>query len=117
MIINSANKEVGYKNEVIAVNFLEKNGFKILKRNYTFHHCEIDIIAQKNDYIHFIEVKFRKNNLYGYPESFVSSSQQERIKRAAENYLFENDIEMKIMFDVVSIEKESKITFFKDAFF
>ena len=110
------NKEVGYKNESLAVDFLIEIGFIILNRNYRFNHFEIDIIAKKNDQIHFVEVKFRRDNSYGYPESFVSKFQQERIKKAAENYLYENNIELSIVFDIMSIEKDNKITFFEDAF-
>jgi putative endonuclease len=110
------NKEVGYKNESLAVDFLIKKGFIILNRNYRFSHFEIDIIAKKNDQIHFIEVKFRRNNSYGYPESFVSKLQQERIKKASENYLYENNIELNIVFDIISIEENNKITLFEDAF-
>ena len=53
---NITNKEIGYKKEAIATEFLKNKGFLILKSNYIFHHCEIDIIAQKGDCIHFIEV-------------------------------------------------------------
>jgi putative endonuclease len=114
---NITNKEIGYKKEAIATEFLKNKGFLILKSNYIFHHCEIDIIAQKGDCIHFIEVKFRKTNSFGYPESFVSLPQQNRIKSAAENYLYDNKGDIKIMFDIISIEEDNKITFFEDAFF
>lgn len=117
MLQNITNKEIGYKKEAIAADFLKTKGFFILKLNYTSHHCEIDIIAKKLDCIHFIEVKFRKTNSFGYPESFVSLPQQNRIKSAAENYLFDNNIDIKIKFDIISIEKDNKITFFEDAFF
>ena len=99
---NITNKEIGYKKEAIATEFLKNKGFLILKSNYIFHHCEIDIIAQKGDCIHFIEVKFRKTNSFGYPESFVSLPQQNRIKSAAENYLYDNKGDIKIMFADVS---------------
>ena len=76
------NKITGNIGEENAVNYLIQNKFTILERNYRFKRCEIDIIAKKDNCIHFIEVKIRKNNLFGYPEDFVSDNQKNRIKLA-----------------------------------
>ena len=78
-------KEIGNKGEDNAVNFLFANGYEVIERNYRFSRGEIDIIARKESVMVFIEVKTRKNSNYGYPESFLSDSQQDRIHRAAED--------------------------------
>ena len=112
------NKTIGNFGEDLAVSYLEKNNFTILERNYRFKRCEIDIIAKNKDCIHFIEVKIRKNNMFGYPEDFVSKNQQNRIKLAAENYIYNNNWKNKILFDIISIEKnKNNLAFFIDAFF
>ena len=113
----NCNKTIGNLGEDIAVSYLEKNKFTILERNYRYKRCEIDIIAEKDNCIYFIEVKIRKNNSFGYPEDFVSESQKNRIKLAAENYIYNKKWNGKILFNIISIEENSKIIFFMDAFF
>lgn len=114
----NCNKTIGNLGEDLAVSYLEKNKFTILERNYRYKRCEIDIIAEKDNCIYFIEVKIRKNNSFGYPEDFVSESQKNRIKLAAENYIYNNNWNGKILFNIISIEeKNNDIFFFIDAFF
>ena len=111
------NKIRGNLGEDLAVSYLIKNNFTILERNYRYKRCEIDIIAKNNDCIYFIEVKKRKNNKFGYPEYFVSDGQKNRIKLAAQNYVYNNNWNGKILFNIISIEKDNNIFFFVDAFY
>ncbi len=53
--------ELGKKGENLAVEFLQKEGYKILDRNWTFQKAEIDIIAQKDEILAVIEVKTRSS--------------------------------------------------------
>lgn len=108
-------KQKGFQYEQIAREYLSQQGYIIITSNYRYKHCEIDIIARKDDIIHFIEVKFRKDNSYGYPESFVTQAQQQRIKSAAEQFLEDNNIDNTIVFDIISIDYNG-ITFLQDAF-
>ena len=111
------NKDIGKTGEDLSVEFLLNNGFKIIERNYRYKHFEIDIIAEKNNCLHFIEVKYRKTNNYGYPETFVSNSQKERIKTASENFILEKKWKGNILFDIIAIENNNKtITIFEDAY-
>jgi len=66
----------------------------------------------------FVEVKSRKSNTFGFPESFVSDEQAERIMDAADEYTYSKNWEGNIRFDIVSIETglNFKITHFEDAF-
>ena len=114
----SSKKILGDNAEDCACDFLLSNNFNILTRNYRYKHYEIDIIAQKDECIYFCEVKIRKNNDYGYPESFVSKQQQKRIKLAAEKFIFAHNWDGKIKFNIIAIEsKNMMLTFFEDAFF
>ena len=108
-------KEQGYQYEEKARKYLLHQGYIIITSNYKYKHCEIDIIASKDNIIHFVEVKFRKNDSYGYPESFVTEAQQQRIKCAAEQFLEDNNINNPIVFDIISIDIKG-ITFLQDAF-
>jgi len=100
------------------VAFLENDGYTIHVRNYRHNKAEIDIIANKKNLLVFVEVKSRKSNAYGYPESFVDEKQADRITEAAEEYMHQIKWQKNVRFDIISIETGSglKITHFKDAF-
>lgn len=89
-----------------AVDYLISNGFKIIKRNYTCKIGEIDIIAFKDDVLRFIEVKYRKDNSYGYSSETVSRKKQEKIRKCTTWFMTENNIGNDICcsFDVIAIQ-------------
>lgn len=73
------------------------------------------------DCLVFIEVKFRKNNRFGYPENFVTEAQKDRIRLAAEFFLDHIGWQKSIRFDIVAMElmpdsSAYQITHFEDAF-
>jgi putative endonuclease len=112
-------KEIGKAGEEMAVKFLKKGGFTILKRNQRFQRAEIDIIAQKEDLLLFVEVKLRSSDEYGEPEEFVSKAQANLILDAAEEYILANDWKGEIRFDIIVIQKADgdwHIECFEDAF-
>lgn len=112
--------DLGLLGEVLALDFLKQNGFKIIKRNYRTRFGEVDIIARDKDTFCFIEVKARKNNKFGLPQEAVSLNKQRHIARAAIWFLKENKLtERKARFDVVSVvyrEGEPEVTLLKNAF-
>lgn len=113
-------RKQGAEGENLAVAFLEKKGYRVLDRNYRFERGEIDIVAEDNGVLVFIEVKARSSKTFGEPEDAVTESKQRRIKNAAEGYLFEHNIDDKeCRFDVIAIEYEGKDTIIRhleDAF-
>ena len=112
-------KEIGNKGEENAVNFLFANGYEVLERNYRFGRGEVDIIALKSSVMVFIEVKSRKNINFGYPETFLNEPQQDRIHRAAEEYVLQKEWQGEIRFDIIAIlwdSKEPTLEHFEDAF-
>ena len=111
-------KQTGQKGEDMAVAFLEDDGYTIQERNYRYKRAEIDIIAKKRNILIFVEVKSRRSNVFGYPESFVDEKQADRITEAAEEYMYQIKWQKNVRFDIISIETGSglKITHFKDAF-
>ena len=99
-------KELGEKGEQLAVEFLTNLSYDILDRNYRYGHGEIDIIAKdpKDGFIAFVEVKARQNLDYGEPEYAITKNKQKQIKRIAELYLYEKEIdEIDCRFDVIAI--------------
>ena len=80
-------REFGKKGEQLAADYLEEMGYRILFRNYWCSKGEIDIIAQKDNRVHFVEVKTRTGNYYGNPSESVTWQKIERMRKAAESYM------------------------------
>ena len=102
---------------VFARHYLEKQGFIILETNWRFHHKEIDIIAQKDKEVVFVEVKSRKNSDFGEPEEAVTEKKQNHLIEAAEAYLVNNNLDCEARFDVISIIDNNQIKHFPYAFY
>lgn len=94
-------KEIGNFGEDAACGFLEKNGIKVIKRNFYCRGGEIDIIAKDGETIVFAEVKTRKSVSYGTPGEFVDFRKQEKIAETALYYLGNDDSDMR--FDVIEV--------------
>jgi len=97
--------ELGKKGEQIAVDYLVKNNFDIIERNYRFDKAEVDIIAKKNQILAIIEVKTRSSSDFGNPQDFVKPKQIQRLVKAVDEYVTENDLDVEIRFDIIAIVK------------
>lgn len=106
----AAHNELGKQGEDAACQYLKERGYTIVDRNWRYDRHEIDIIAENEDFIVFVEVKTRASTEWGNPEDFISKIQMKRIISAADFYLKEYDIEKDARFDVISILK-NKSTF------
>jgi putative endonuclease len=101
----------GKSGEDLAARFLAENGFTILARNYRFERAEIDIVAEEEEELVFIEVKTRRSRSYGAPEEAVTEEKQEQIRAAAEGYLYQQGVDNRpCRFDVVAIELRNGTT-------
>ena len=82
------NKTIGKYGEEIAKNFLIKNGFEILELNFHYSKmAEIDIIATKNNVLHFVEVKTRTQEKFGNPLEAITKSKLKSIFLCSRYYL------------------------------
>lgn len=92
-----------------AAEFLEKNSYEILEKNYHGKHGEIDLIALRDGQIIFIEVKYRETAKYGYGVEAVDKRKAVRIYKTAEEYLIKNHMEdHNIRFDCISYLGENQ---------
>ncbi|MDH7476595.1 MAG: YraN family protein [Microgenomates group bacterium] len=82
-----ANKDIGDRGEIIAINFLLSQGFKILEKKYRTPLGEIDIIANKNEKLFFIEVKTRVGTKKGFPYEALNHKKLKHICNASQFYL------------------------------
>lgn len=113
---NVKNKIEGTGGEILAVNFLKKKKYKILETNFSNHVGEIDIIAEKDGVIVFVEVKRRQTLQYGRPIEAVDTRKQNKIRKVAEIYLMLNDKSLAdVRFDVIEILGD-KINHVENAF-
>ena len=110
--------ETGNEGEEMAALFLIKNGYRIFARNFRYKKSEIDIIAQKDKTIAFVEVKTRTTTFFQEPELSVTRSKQKQITLGANFYIQENDIDLDIRFDIVAITLSPyKLNHIEDAFY
>lgn len=113
-------RDIGNAGETAVCKFLQKNGYEILKRNYTIRGGEIDIIAKKNDCIAFVEVKTRKFGALQTGEEAITKSKQKCIIKTAQRYfnLFSEPCSGR--FDVAVVETSGeeirKIKYYVSAF-
>lgn len=105
--------ELGKEGEKLAVKFLQDDGYEILDINWTFQKAEIDIIAQKDNYLVIVEVKTRSSLDFGDPQDFVKPKKIQLLIKAVNAYI--NDREMdfsdtiEVRFDIIAIHKNGEI--------
>lgn len=112
-------RQLGKKYETLACDYLKNNNFDLIDTNFESQVGEIDIIAKDKteDYLCFIEVKFRNTTDYGRAIDAVDDRKQKRIIDTSKIYLLKNNIsfESNIRYDVICFDNE-EITYIKDAF-
>ncbi len=112
-------KKLGKTGEDRAARFLEKQGYKILERNYRAPYGEIDLIALHRAELVFVEVKTRTSDAFGAPELAVNPRKQQRMVKAALGYMkYKKLHQMPCRFDVVAISAatEKEIELIQNAF-
>lgn len=106
----------GNLGESAACNYLTSKGWRIIERNWRFSHLEIDIIAQNENYIAFVEVKTRKyvkDSPYGTAAQAVNRSKQQNIIKAAQVYLAWYPTDLQARLDIVEVYTDPTTDKFK----
>jgi putative endonuclease len=93
----------GLEGETLGTAYLQAGGYLVLEKNWRHSHWEVDIIASKNDTLHFIEIKTRRTKKFGLPEEKVGRKKIENLINAAEQYLYLQPQWKRIQFDILSI--------------
>lgn len=113
----------GQAGEKAAVKFLKKRGYRILETNYRHTAGEIDIVAEQDRVLVFVEVKSRADGKKGEPLESVTPYKQRKIGKVAQGFLAQHQIENRdCRFDVVGIKgdpeapKSWQIELVRDAF-
>lgn len=96
-------QKTGRLGEKFAARFLSECNYRIDFVNYRNQFGEIDIIARKDQYIVFVEVKTRSLGALSSPAEAVNLKKQERLIKTAVEYLTQNCISLQPRFDVIEI--------------
>lgn len=107
----------GQAAEIIAAQYLNAQGLKLIARNYRSRFGEIDLIMQDGASLVFVEVRLRKSKLFGGAEESITASKQHKIVITAEYYLQQHG-NQNCRFDVILMDKEDaqNVTWIKNAF-
>ena len=112
-------KQLGNAGEELVAQWLEKNGIRVLAKNYQTRWGEIDLIAAKGEVVAFIEVKTRKTEYFPTSMVITRSKQLKLIKTAKHFVLQHNIIDRVLRFDIATITKTEtsyKINYIPNAF-
>ena len=96
-------RNVGANYEKIAGEYLKTLGYDIVEYNFYSRNGEIDIIAQHEGYLVFVEVKTRTSEEYGTPAEAVSFYKQQHMLKSAQYYLLRHGGECECRFDVIEV--------------
>ena len=107
--MSDATKNLGRSGENFAAEYLKSKGYKIIAQNFRIRSAEIDIIAEMNDEIIFVEVKTRSNTRRGLPAEAVNLRKQKKIIEAASVFLQDEKFsDCACRFDVIEIYSTGK---------
>jgi putative endonuclease len=104
----ATHNDFGKKAEDLAVEYLLKNGYKILVKNFRFQKAEIDIIAEKDNLIIITEVKARSTDAFMLPQEAVNKRKIKLIVSAANHYMEEFNKTQEVRFDIISVVPDEK---------
>ena len=101
----AAHNELGKWGEDLAAEYLLQKGYTIVERDWKSGRRDLDIIAldEDMDTVVFVEVKTRRNNLYGQPEEAVDYHKLQSLQQAINHYIQFRHIHQEVRFDIVSV--------------
>ncbi|MBB1139783.1 YraN family protein [Myroides sp. WP-1] len=116
----SKSKELGKLGENLAVDFLQDKGYRIIERNWIYKKAEVDIIAEVDSFLVFVEVKTRSSTDFGRPQDFLKAPQIKRLITAANAFTTKFNRKEEVRFDIVAIgirKSKPKIEHIERAFY
>lgn len=117
----ASHNDLGNEGEELAAAYLQKNGYHIITRNYTYLKGEIDIIARSGNIIAIVEVKTRSTPDFGDPQEFLKPAQRKRLVETAHKFTEDyGDENIEVRFDFIGViinRAGTKIEHLVDAFY
>ena len=98
-------QRLGRRGEALPRRHLESRGYVMVEANYRTRHGEIDLVAEENGTLVFIEVRTKSTGGFGSPEESITPEKREHLVAAAQEYLQASDAaDRDWRIDVVAIE-------------
>ena len=94
---------LGKEGELLAASWLRQNGFTLLHQNWRHARVELDIVAARDNVLHFIEVKTRSGAQFGEPEESVNRTKIRHLLKAGAAYQYEYPQWKRVQYNVLSI--------------
>lgn len=110
----SSHMHTGKAGEAMGTDWLQEKGYTVIEKNWRHSRWEVDVIAVKNNVLHFIEIKTRRSGNFGLPEEKVGDKKIQNLINVAEEYLYKNPGWQRIQFNILSILalKDKPVEFF-----
>ncbi|UCB55184.1 MAG: YraN family protein [Thiotrichales bacterium] len=99
-------RDRGLEAEHACCEYLQRQGLKLLARNYHGRRGELDLVMRERNTVVFVEVRFRKNSVFGGALESITSSKQEKLRVTAEQYLQQETRLKNGRFDVVAMTEK-----------
>ncbi len=99
----AAHNEMGKWGEDLAAAYLRHKGYVIVERDWKLGHRDIDIVALDEDAVVFVEVKTRRNRIFGEPEGAVDYRKLNNLRQAVNYYVKSKHLNCEIRFDVLTV--------------
>lgn len=101
------NYKTGHDAEKTAATYIQRMGFTVKEMNWKTKFCEIDIIAEKNQTVYFIEVKFRAHNQQGEGFDYITPAKLRQMEFAAAFWVSQSGWEGDYCLAAISMDNHS----------
>lgn len=105
----------GSEAEQAAAEYLQRQGFDVIERNFRTPRCEIDIIAQKGQRLYFVEVKYRSRDTQGGGLDYITARKQQQMQRAANIWLQQHKWDKEVTLAAIEVSANYEITEFLES--
>ena len=99
----AAHNEFGKWGEDLAADYLRDKGYAIIDRDWKSGHHDLDIVAKEGDTLVIVEVKTRRNRLFGNPEEAIDYRKLQSLQQAINHYIKYRHIDSEIRFDIITV--------------
>ena len=103
----AGSRAAGARFELRAQRFLERQGLRLLERNYNCRHGEIDLIMLDGEELVFVEVRMRSSANFGGAALSVNSAKKRKIRKSIGHYLARYRVRPPLRFDLIAFEADS----------
>jgi putative endonuclease len=116
------NSSTGRHGEKLAQEYLKEHGDDIVENNYRSPDGEVDIIASKDNFLSFVEVRTRSTRKFGTPEESITRRKKQKLIAVSQHYLQKHDIQtVSWRIDFIAVEldgtgRPTRIEHFENAF-